>query len=223
MMLHHVELYAPDLERSIAFWTPSKHLLGYAEERRSEGVKDIAGEQDPYVCLVQAPAEHLTAGYHRRRVGLNHLAFRARSRAHVDEVRAWVACRTRGYMMPDFDEVFARLRAILDPYSGTLERTVDCGGELSLSTTHVMPNGSPLWFGGVQVRKRYVSFHLMPVYVNPALLEGVSPSLRKRMQGKSCFNFTKVDPALFEELAALTRAGFEDYRSKGYVERRSES
>jgi hypothetical protein len=67
------------------------------------------------------------------------------------------------------------------------------------------------------VKKRYVSYHLMPVYVNPALLDGLSPALKARMQGKSCFNFTKVDPALFEELAALTQAGFDDYRAKGYV------
>ncbi len=42
----------------------------------------------------------------------------------------------------------------------------------------------------------------MPVYVFPELLGAVRPLLRKRMQGKSCFNFTRVDPALFEELAA---------------------
>ena len=88
-MLHHVELYVRDLERSIAFWTPFMALLGYEEERWSQGVNYLQGEQDPYVCLVQAPAEHLDAGYHRRRVGLNHLAFRARSRTHVDAVRAW--------------------------------------------------------------------------------------------------------------------------------------
>ena len=119
--------------------------------------------------------------------------------------------------MPDFTEVFARLRSVLDPYARSLERAVDRDDELSLNTRHVQANGSPLWFGGVQVKKRYVSYHLMPVYVNPELLEGISPELRKRMQGKSCFNFTKTDAALFEELAALTQSGFEDYEAKGYV------
>ena len=119
--------------------------------------------------------------------------------------------------MPDFTDVFASLRTIMDPYADALERTVDQDDELSVNTAHVMPNGSPLWFGGVQVKKRYVSFHLMPVYVNPELLSDVSPELRKRMQGKSCFNFKTVDPALFEELAALTKAGFEDFRAKGYA------
>lgn len=89
-MLHHVELYVSELERSTAFWTPFMTLLGYQEERWSRGVNYLAGEDDPYVCLVQAPDEHLAAGYHRKRVGLNHLAFRARSREHVDAVREWV-------------------------------------------------------------------------------------------------------------------------------------
>ena len=88
-MLHHVELYVRDLERSTSFWTPFMSLLGYAEERWSQGVNYLQGEQDPYVCLVQAPTEHQSAGYHRKRIGLNHLAFRARSRAQVDAVRAW--------------------------------------------------------------------------------------------------------------------------------------
>ncbi len=89
-MLHHVEIYVSALERSIMFWTPLMSLLGYEEERWSQGVNYFSGEHDPYVCLVQVSPEHLVAGYHRRRVGLNHLAFRARSREHVDEVRRWV-------------------------------------------------------------------------------------------------------------------------------------
>jgi hypothetical protein len=119
--------------------------------------------------------------------------------------------------MPDFREAFDGLRAIMAPYCGSLECVVDVDGELSLETRHTQPTGTRLWFGGVQVKKGYVSYHLMPVYVNAALLDDVSPALRRRMQGKSCFNFTKVDPALFEELAALTQAGFDDYLKRGYV------
>jgi hypothetical protein len=80
-----------------------------------------------------------------------------------------------------------------------------------------MKNGKLLWFGGVQIKKNYVSYHLMPVYVNPKLLEGISPALRMRMQGKSCFNFTYSDQSLFSELAVLTNAGFRDYQKQGYV------
>jgi hypothetical protein len=114
-------------------------------------------------------------------------------------------------------QVFLQLRAIMAPYTRQLDCTIDRDDELSLDTQHMLKNKKPLWFGGVQVKKRYVSYHLMPVYVNPALLDGISPDLKKRMQGKSCFNFASPDEALFNELAALTEAGFQDYRKKGYV------
>lgn len=80
-----------------------------------------------------------------------------------------------------------------------------------------MKNGKRLWFGGVQVKKHYVSYHLMPVYVNPQLLAGISPALKKRMQGKSCFNFKAVDATLFGELERLTGSALVDYRASGYV------
>jgi hypothetical protein len=37
------------------------------------------------------------------------------------------------------------------------------------------------------------------------------------MQGKSCFNFSKLDEELFQELAQLTQAGFERYKQEGLV------
>ena len=109
------------------------------------------------------------------------------------------------------------LRAILELYEAYLVRTAASDSGYSLDTRHILPNKQPLFFGSVQLRKNYVSFYLMPVYVFSDLLNGMSDSLRKRMQGKSCFNFKQPDPALFAELAALTRAGFERYRSAGYV------
>lgn len=62
-----------------------------------------------------------------------------------------------------------------------------------------------MWFGGVQKMKNYVSFHLMPVYTHPALAAKIPPDLKKRMQGKSCFNFKAEDPELFAQLEVLTR------------------
>jgi hypothetical protein len=78
--------------------------------------------------------------------------------------------------------------------------------EVSLNApiAHLLKPGTPLWFGGVRVGRRYVSYHLMPIYTHPVLAAQVSPALERRMQGKSCFNFTKPDPALFAQLEALT-------------------
>ncbi len=120
-------------------------------------------------------------------------------------------------MADAFPEVFAALRPLLQEHEQALVVVHDEPGRYYLDTAHVMPNGKPLFFGAVNVGKRYVSYHLMPVYVNPSLLEEISPELRRRMQGKSCFNFTAIDEALFGELAALTARGLADYRERGYA------
>lgn len=89
-MLHHIELYVRDLERSVAFWTPFMALLGYEPDRWSGGMNYVRGRGEPYLCLLHADPEHVDAGYHRRRIGLNHLAFRGESRAQVDAIAHWV-------------------------------------------------------------------------------------------------------------------------------------
>lgn len=116
-----------------------------------------------------------------------------------------------------FQEVFDRLRGMLKDYAVGLVCEKDKGDDYYLNTKHVMKNKKPLFFGAVQIKKNYVSYHLMPVYVYPELLVTMSPELKQRMQGKSCFNFKSADAMLFEELAALTKAGYEKYKSAGYV------
>ena len=96
-MLHHIEIYVSDLERATKFWTPFMAKLGYEAERWSRGINYFAGVTEPYLCLLQASEEHLSAGYHRKRIGLNHLAFKAKSRQQVDDVRAWV--KESGYTL----------------------------------------------------------------------------------------------------------------------------
>lgn len=118
---------------------------------------------------------------------------------------------------PGSGETFQRLREILTPFEGDLVKVHDQPESYYLDAPHRMPSGKPLFFGSVRVGKQYVSFHLMPVYVWPELLDDVSDSLRKRMQGKSCFNFRRPEPELLRELEALTRTGFERYRSAGYL------
>jgi hypothetical protein len=105
------------------------------------------------------------------------------------------------------EEVFAALRKILAAHAEGLKPTADGPKGYSLNTPYSAKWGKELFFGGVEVRKNYVSFHLFPVYVYPDLLDGISASLRARMQGKSCFSFRAPDAELYRELAALTVAG----------------
>lgn len=61
-----------------------------------------------------------------------------------------------------------------------------------------------LWFASLHIKKNYVSYHLMPVYMYPELVKEIPSPLKKRMQGKSCFNFKEYDKELFQHLAKLT-------------------
>ena len=118
----------------------------------------------------------------------------------------------------EFAAVFAQLKAIMAKFIGVLQplpgkpTSYILGGPASEKTHH-----RPLWFGGPVIGKGYVSFHLMPVYGYPALLDDVSPALRKHMQGKACFNFKKPEPKLFAELEKLTRRGNKLFEKAGYI------
>lgn len=117
----------------------------------------------------------------------------------------------------EFQFVFTSLKRILALYSDNLVVVIDQEGEFYLNTKFIMNNKKPMYFGSVKISKNYVTFHLMPIYVFPSLLKTISPGLKKRMQGKSCFNFTSVDPVLIAELDQLTKKGFIEYQKSGYV------
>ena len=135
--------------------------------------------------------------------------------------------------MPDLQPVFEELRRRMSLHADVFRRCVNLS-DANSSTARKVDEPTPqtsylllgaatekypggLMFGAVNVGKRYVSYHLMCVYMAPGLLEGMSPQLRRRMQGKSCFNFTKVDEALFDELSAITARGRQLYADRGWL------
>jgi len=117
-----------------------------------------------------------------------------------------------------YTTIFEALRAILQPYAAQMDVKADTGEHYYLDTfkNHPLTN-KPAFFGAAQIRKNYVSYYLMPVYLYPVLLEGISEGLKKRMQGKSCFNFKSQDAALFAELKELTERGYKKYDEQGLI------
>lgn len=112
----------------------------------------------------------------------------------------------------NFEAVFAALKGLMEPHARNMILQADTPGRYLLGAGHSEKRKRTICAGGVEIRKNYVSYHLMPVYACPDLLQGMSPALRARMQGKSCFNFTTVDPVLMKELGRLTKLGFERFR-----------
>jgi hypothetical protein len=114
----------------------------------------------------------------------------------------------------DFAETFAALRAILEPHAKRMIVTVDEPGHYQLASPMMTDRiGRPLFCAAVQVKKNYVSYHLMPMYGNVALRDSLSSSLRKRMQGGSCFNFKTVEAGQLKELAAVTKKGIAGFKN----------
>jgi hypothetical protein len=111
----------------------------------------------------------------------------------------------------EFPLVFQNLKSILKPYAKKLTITIDTKEGYSLDGPYSEKWKRELYFGAVQIKKNYVSFYLMPVYMCPDLLKKISPELKKHMQGKSCFNFKKIEKSLFEELSQLTKQGFKRF------------
>lgn len=129
-------------------------------------------------------------------------------------------------MKLDFDSIFARLRAILQKYAGTLTVKDDTPVCYCLDAS-AGPAAVQAWGGKmkrpripvawVQIGKAYVSFHLMGIYGNTQLQDGMSKELKARRQGKTCFNFKIHDEALFQELERLTGQACADFKKAGFV------
>ena len=111
-----------------------------------------------------------------------------------------------------FPAVFDQLKRMLHPFTQRLVAEADQATGYALITPHVLPN-KPVSFGAVQIKKAYVSYYFMPVYYFPDLLHDVSPALKRRMQGKSCFTFASVDQleTTLPELTQLTKRGFQRF------------
>jgi hypothetical protein len=121
-----------------------------------------------------------------------------------------------------FDDIFASLKRIPAPHLGRLSVGADTASEYTLLGRKPSPfpqhKGHPVYFASIRLGKAYVSYHLMPLYMNEALTGTISPALKKRMQGKTCFNFkTPPDPELIAELERLTTAGLKSFVEKNWL------
>ncbi|ABM07794.1 VOC family protein [Citricoccus sp. NPDC079358] len=83
-LLHHVELWVPDIERAAAQWGWLLEEIGYDPFQVWPGGRSWRLAHT-YIVLEQSP--DMRGGNHdRKRPGLNHLAFYAGNRQRVDDL-----------------------------------------------------------------------------------------------------------------------------------------
>ena len=111
---------------------------------------------------------------------------------------------------------------MLGKYAKRLTVKADSEAEYTVLTRKASPfpqhKGQPMYFGSVRRGKAYVSFHLMPLYMCPPLTGAIPAGLKRRMQGKTCFNFKHVpEPETLAELQALTAAAVKFWAAKKWL------
>ena len=81
--LYHVQVNLRDAAVSLPFW---KALLGYLEYQLVHEERDVAGYSNGTtdLWLMATDPAHAGAGFHRKRAGVNHMAFRVERREDVD-------------------------------------------------------------------------------------------------------------------------------------------
>ncbi len=114
----------------------------------------------------------------------------------------------------DFELAFQGLRKLLTPYDKKLQVVKDAAGAYMSESKSIRYMGKSVMFASI-ASKSYVSLHLFPVYMFPDLAKNVSPELKKRMQGKTCWNFKTPDAALFAELGGLIDRSYRKFAEFG--------
>ncbi|MFD1068081.1 VOC family protein [Oceanobacillus locisalsi] len=99
-LIHHIEIYVSDLNKTTHFWGWFLNELGYTSYQNWENGQSWKLEET-YLVFVQAGDRFLDIPYHRCRVGLNHLAFHAESREFVDEMTQKLQQRGTTMLYPD--------------------------------------------------------------------------------------------------------------------------
>ncbi len=123
----------------------------------------------------------------------------------------------------DLNPVFLALKPLLSPYAvGSVKARVDADTryELYSELDLIDQLGKPrkeMAFASAIVQKKHIGFYFMPIYSHPELIGRIGPHLQKTLKGKSCFNLTRWDAALEQEVKAVLKLGYELYRDVGWV------
>jgi catechol 2,3-dioxygenase-like lactoylglutathione lyase family enzyme len=132
--VYHVQVNVRDASRSLPFW---KAVLGYLEYRTVHEEGDVAGFSNGTtdLWLIGTEGAHMGAGFHRKRAGLNHVAFRVERREDVDRFR-------REFLLPrGIPTLYDTPREFPEYAPGYYAVFFEDPDRIKLEVTHVPPRG----------------------------------------------------------------------------------
>ncbi|WP_239734308.1 VOC family protein [Mammaliicoccus sp. G-M28] len=83
--MHHIEIYVEDINKTRNFYEWLLPELGYKLYQDWENGFSFKLDKT-YIVFVEAEEEYKKYGYHRKRIGLNHIAFSVSNRNKVDYI-----------------------------------------------------------------------------------------------------------------------------------------
>jgi catechol 2,3-dioxygenase-like lactoylglutathione lyase family enzyme len=102
----HIQFTVTDMVRSRAFWAPLLELFEMQILLDTETYFYCIGSRTG-IAISPADSEHAKTAFDQRRVGLHHLCLRARERADVDEIHAFVSDLGATIVHPPQEDGFA--------------------------------------------------------------------------------------------------------------------
>ena len=83
--IHHFQIQVSDIQRSAKFYAGLFGELGFVKVFENKSMVEWSKE-GTRIIVAQSPRDFLSDGFHRKRIGLNHIAFRAANRQEVDRL-----------------------------------------------------------------------------------------------------------------------------------------
>ena len=117
-------------------------------------------------------------------------------------------------MDTEFAVVFETLKGVLEKNTRGLAVKADTASGYDVTGKVASPfpqhKGQPMWIAAVRLGKAYVSYHLMPVYMNPALQAMDFARVEEEDAGTGLLQFQEGAGACGAERARRTDEGFRE-------------
>jgi hypothetical protein len=118
-------------------------------------------------------------------------------------------------------EIYRGLKIILKRYEGPFQPKVDGDSSYDLwSFKDLVIAGrkrKEVFFASIVIRKTYVGFYYMPIYIDVGLKDVFKPELMKLLKGKSCFYIRDLSPDIASQIEEALKIGYELYKERGWV------
>ena len=128
------------------------------------------------------------------------------------------------------EKIFSALKKLLKPYEKDLEPhsgIINSRADMNKPAYHlygkqeisIIEGHKPqkTYFAGIIIQKHFIGLYFMPIYSHPKKFKIANPSVKRFLKGKSCFNVTKVDKEISQEIQSLLQIGYQLYKNEGWI------